>query len=65
MMMVKVSAISLRAFPAKMRNAPHLSIQSGGEIFLRYENIILASAVDSHIIAVRNILNCDDRVAKP
>ena len=26
---------------------------------------MLASAVVTHIIAVRNILNCNDRVAKP
>jgi len=35
MMMVKVSTIFLRTFPVKMRNAPHLSIQSGGE-FLQW-----------------------------
>ncbi len=26
---------------------------------------MLASEVESHIIVVRNILNCNDRVAKP
>jgi len=36
-----------------------------GEFYLRWKNIMLASAVESHIIAVRNILNCNDRVAKP
>jgi hypothetical protein len=35
------------------------------EFYLRWENIMLASAVESHIIAVRNILNCNDCVAKP
>jgi hypothetical protein len=33
--------------------------------YLRLENIMLASAVRTHIIAVRNILNCNDRLAKP
>jgi len=36
-----------------------------GEFYLRWKNIMLASAVESHIIAVRNILNCNGRVAKP
>ena len=36
-----------------------------GEFYLRQKNIMLASAVESRIIAVRNILNCNDRLAKP
>jgi hypothetical protein len=36
-----------------------------GEFYLRWENIMLAYAVLNHIIVVRNILNCNDRIAKP
>jgi hypothetical protein len=35
------------------------------EFYLRWKNIMLAYSVESHIIVVRNILNCNDRLAKP
>ncbi len=36
-----------------------------GKFYWRLQNIMLATAVITHIIAVRNILNCNDRLAKP
>ena len=49
--------------PIKAKTNP---IQTQFQMFyLRWENIMLASAVIAHIIVVRNILNCNDRLAKP
>ena len=52
-------------FLAEFTTLKGANFKCPGEFYLQWENFMLASAVTNHIITVRNILNCNDRVAKP